>query len=94
MKKWIALYQGEGKEFLANGFQVKPPVLACDTFRFAARTERAVCFAAYESPSGEQALALANATDKPQRVTGEWKGRPLDIVLAPHDLQLIKSVLP
>ena len=41
-----------------------------------------------------QSLALANATDKPQRVTGKWKGRPLDIVLAPHDLQLIKSVLP
>ena len=93
MKKWIALYQGEGKDFLANGFQVKPPVLTCDTFRIAARKVRAVCFAAYESPSGARALVLANATDKPQRVTGEWDGRPLDIVLAPHDLQLIPAAV-
>ena len=90
MKKWIVLYQGEGKDFLANGFQIKPPVLACDTFRFAARKERTVCFAAYESPSGARALVLANATGKPQRVTGEWQGRPLDITLPPHDIQLVK----
>ena len=90
MKRWIALYQGEGKEFLANGFQIKPPVLACDTFRFAARQERTVCFAAYESPSGARALVLANATGKPQRVTGEWQGRPLDITLPPHDIRLVK----
>ena len=90
MKIWIALYQGEGKDFLANGFQVKPPALQCDMFSFAARKERAVCFAAYESASGERALVLANATDKPQRVTGEWKGRKLDITLPPHDLRLVK----
>ena len=90
MKKWIALYQGEGKDFLANGFQIKPPALTCDTFRFAARQERTVCFAAYESPSGARALVLANATGKPQRVTGEWQGRPLDITLPPHDIQLVK----
>jgi hypothetical protein len=90
MKKWIALYQGEGKDFLANGFQIKPPALTCDTFRFAARQERTVCFAAYESPSGARALVLANATGKPQRVTGEWQGRPLDITLPPHDIRLVK----
>ena len=90
MKKWIALYQGEGKDFLANGFMVKPPVLECDMFRFAGRKERAVCFAAYENAAGERALALANATDRPQRVTGKWKGSALDITLAPHDLQLVK----
>ena len=90
MKRWIALYQGEGKEFLANGFQIKPPVLTCDMFRVAARKERAVCFAAYESSSGEQALALANATRKPQRVTGEWKGRKLDMILAPLDIKIVK----
>ena len=84
------LYQGEGKDFLANGFQIKPPALTCDMFRFAARKERTVCFAAYESPSGARALVLANATGKPQRVTGEWQGRPLDITLPPHDLQLVK----
>jgi len=90
MKKWIALYQGEGKDFLANGFRIKPPALACETFRFAAREEKAVCYAAYESASGERALALANATDKPQRVTGRWNGRNLDITLPPHDLRLVK----
>ena len=90
MKKWIALYQGEGKDFLANGFQVKPPALQCDMFSFAARKEKAVCYAAYESVSGERALALANATDKPQRVTGRWNGRGFDITLPPHDLRLVK----
>ena len=57
---------------------------------FAARKERAVCFAAYESASSDRALALANATDKPQRVTGWWNGRGLDITLPPHDLRLVK----
>jgi hypothetical protein len=33
---------------------------------------------------------LANATGKPQRVTGEWQGRPLDITLPPHDIRLVK----
>ena len=90
MKKWIAIYQGEGRDFLAKGFRVKPPVLECGKIRFAARHERAVCFEAYESASGEQALAMANATAKPQRLRGEWNGRRLEIVLAPHDLQLLR----
>ena len=92
MKKWIALYQGEGKDFLANGFRVKPPALTCDTFRFAGRQERTVCYAAYESPSGELALALANATDRPQRVTGEWEGRLIDITLPQHDIRLVNNL--
>ena len=37
-----------------------------------------------------RALVLANATGKPQRVTGEWQGRPLDITLPPHDIRLVK----
>jgi len=90
MKKWIALYQGEGRDFLANGFQEKPPALSCDTVNIAARRMGAVCVAAYENASGGRALALANATARPQRVTGEWNGRRLDITLPAHDLQLLK----
>ena len=30
------------------------------------------------------------ATGKPQRVTGEWQGRSLDITLPPHDIRLVK----
>ena len=90
MKKWIALYQGEGRQFLADGFRIKPPALTCGTTHFAARRERAVCFEAYENASGEQALAIANATSEPQRLAGDWNGRRLDIVLAPHDLQLVR----
>ena len=88
MKKWIALYQGEGREFLAEGFRIRPPVLECDSFRFAARTEKVVCAAAYESASGARALALANATAEPRRVTGVWEGRRLDLTLPPHDFRL------
>ena len=33
---------------------------------------------------------MAVATDKPQRVTDEWKGHTLDISLPAHDLQLVK----
>ena len=72
--------------FLANGFRIKPPALTCGTTHFAARRERAVCFEAYENALGEQALAIANATSEPQRLTGSWNGRTVDIVLAPPDL--------
>ena len=90
MKKWIRLYRGEGRDFLANGFQVKPPRLTCDTFRLAERCEPAVCHAAYESAKGEKALVFANATDRPQKVSCRWKGRKLETVVAPRDIQLVK----
>lgn len=90
MKKWIRLYRGEGRDFLANGFQVKPPRLTCDTFRFAERCEPAVCHAAYESAKGEKALVFANATDRPQKVSCLWKGRKLELTIPPRDLQLVR----
>ena len=90
MKKWIWLYRGEGRAFLADGFQVKPPRLKCETVRIAMREEPAVCHAAYVSEKGEKALVLANATAKPQKVVCRWQGRRLELTIAPRDIRLVR----
>lgn len=90
MKKWIAIYRGEGRDFLADGFQIKPPAVECDRFLFAERDEPAVCVAAYESAKGEKAVVFANATAKPQKVSYRWKGKQMVDTIAPRDIVIVK----
>ena len=60
-------------------------------YRFRARAfNRRLAICCAPTAPGARALVLANATGKPQRVTGKWQGRPLDITLPPHDIQLVK----
>ena len=65
IRRWIALYRGEGRDFLAHGFQEKPPALRCAKLKRLARTVPAVCHAAYRAQDGRRALVLANGTDVP-----------------------------
>ena len=90
MKKWIALYRGEARSFLADGFQVKPPQLSCARIRIAAREVPTVCHAAYENARGERALVLANATRNAQKVSCRWKNRRLDLTVGPRDIRLVR----
>ena len=38
MKRWIRLYRGEGRSWLAYGRRIRPPRLKCATTKVAART--------------------------------------------------------
>lgn len=89
MKRWIALYRGPGRDFLANGFRVKPPQLDCAKVRFAAREEPAVLVAAYRSQKGAEALAFGNPTDCAQTFSYRWKEQSITRTLAPNAMELV-----
>ena len=90
MKKWVTLYHGEGREWLAFGRQIKPPRIVCATQDYDGRTVPCVFHAAYESLDGRKAVVLANATDAPQAVTLVSKARRLTLTLAPDEIRLLK----
>ena len=89
MKNWVRLYQGAGRDFLAYGFREKPPRLTCARFTMADRTFPAVVRAAYRAADGRRALAVANATDKPQTFSCTWRGRSIVRTLRPTEIALI-----
>ena len=89
MKRWIRLYRGEGRSWLAYGRRIRPPRIRCATTKVAARTLPAVCCAAYENVNGEKAMALANGTDRPQPLSCLWNGSWRSFEMAPHELRLV-----
>ena len=68
MHAWIRLYRGEGRPWLVDGRQVRPPRIRCE------ETESgrpAVHHAAYVSADGRKAVFFANGTPKPQTFSYE-----------------------
>lgn len=92
MKRWIALYRGEGRDFLARGRAIRPPCVSCAKHRFAAREEDAVQVGAFESADGRRALFLANATDVQQHYSAAWNGEAVVGVLGPSDMRMVSNV--
>ena len=93
MKRWISLFRGEGRPWLAYGRRIKPPQLVCGSvsLREGGRAP-AVFIAAYESEDGRRALVLANATADTQSVRCVWPGgKTMEFKLEPRDLRLIKE---
>ena len=92
MKRWISLFRGEGRPFLACGRRIKPPRIACGTVtRTDGCSSPAVFVAAYESDKGEKAVVLANATHDAQDVQVMLKNRKVDLTLAPREIRLFKK---
>ena len=93
MTRWLALYRGEGRPFLAHGRHVKPPVVKC-----AAQTNGdslpgapSVYAGAFEAVDGTQrrAAVFANATDRPQSVTWTLRGESGQFELEPSGIRLV-----
>lgn len=98
MSRWVALYHGEGRDFLAHGRRIRPPRVACAEMPVAFSRGKvnfqmpmpAVCSAAYESLDGtRRVLALANATARRQKVAWTWKGRRHEKTLPPDGPELV-----
>lgn len=98
MSRWVSLYHGEARDFLAYGRRIRPPRVACGRMTHRFSTERAkfdgevetVCSAAYETLDGSRrALALANATAEPQSVSWTWKGERTELTLRPDEIRLV-----
>ena len=90
MKNWVALYHGEGRDWLAFGRQIKPPRIICAMQNYEGRTVPCVSHAAYESLDGRKAVVLANATAAPQDITLVSKSRRLSLTLAPDEIRILK----
>lgn len=99
LSRWVDLYHGEGRDWLAYGRHVRPPQVNCRTVRYVhdfrgegtARTDMPAVFcAAYEALDGRRALVFGNATSDRQdvayRLGGVWRG----LTLAPNALQLMQ----
>ena len=89
MKNWVALYHGEGRDWLAFGRRIKPPRIVCAAQDYEGRTVPCVFHAAYESLDGRKAVVLANATAVPQDVTFVSKTCRLSLTLAPDEIRLL-----
>jgi hypothetical protein len=90
MRKWVTLYHGEGRPWLAYGRLIHPPKLACATITYRDRPTPAVFHNAFRSPDGKVAVVLANATREPQAVTLSRHGKSLPLTLEPDDVLLVK----
>ena len=91
MKAWVALYHGEGRDWLAFGRRIKPPRLVCGAQDYDGRSVPCVFHAAYESLDGRKAVVLANATAAPQDVTLVSKACRLSLTLAPDEIRLLTA---
>lgn len=97
MRRWIALYHGEGRDFLAWGHAVKPPRLRCAkapydmTLRSGRMTRMwpAVQVAAYVARDGRRAAVVANATGRRQSAELLYGGRCLSLTLEADELRLL-----
>ena len=99
MRRWVDLYHGEGRDWLAFGRQVKPPRLICAsqsysmTFHGGAKQQgsKPVAFCnAYESLDGRRAVAVVNATAESQTVTLLENGTRRTLTLAPDEIRLMR----
>ena len=90
MRKWVALYHGEGRPWLMYGRLAHPPKLACATIAYRDRQVPAVFHNAFRSPDGKVAVVLANATREKQRATLSRRGKALEVALEADDVVLIQ----
>lgn len=98
MRRWVAYYHGEGRDWLAFGRQVKPPRVVCASQRYEINlhgnkrtgTRPTVFCNAYVARDGRKAIVLVNATSVPQPVDLYKGGRRVSIVLAGDEIRLLK----
>ena len=89
-RRWIELYHGEGRPWLAHGRLMRQPALECAKSEYDGRQVPAVFHNAFRAADGREAVVLANATREPQAVTLKWGGRSLPMTVAAHDAVLVK----
>ena len=88
LRNWISLYRGEGRDFLANGFRIRPPRVACATSKLGTHVVPAIRSAAYRAADGRTAVALANGTEVEQTCSFVWGGDLRRLTLKPGELRL------
>lgn len=101
MSRWMRLYNGKGRPYLAHGRRVRPPRFECATFEYSQRrgwTNKNIVrkmpvirHAAYEAADGSRALMLVNSTNKEQTGTVVMRdGRRREVKLGPDEIRLVR----
>ena len=100
MRNWVSVYHGRGRDWLAHGRQIRPPVIDCATVPFkmslygGAKFEGrrpAVFHSAWESQDGRQALVFVNATDSVQTIGCRWRGEMRRLDVKPDEVMLLSD---
>ena len=97
VERWIRLYRGEGRKWLAHGRELHPPKIDCESVAYHENfrgTEidnvKPVVFGtAWEAADGTRALMFANATAYEQKIAYRWKGTWTRTTMQPHELRLV-----
>ena len=96
-ERWIRLWTGEGRKWLAYGRQLHPPKIECDLVAYHENfrgtnidnVKPAVFGTAWEAVDGTRALMFANATPYEQKVAYRWNGKWTRTTFLPHELRLV-----
>ena len=97
VEKWISIYRGEGRKWLAHGKALHPPKIDCaheaynENFRgLEINNIKPVVFGtAWEAADGTRALMFANATAHVQTIAYRWNGVWTRTTMQPHELRLV-----
>ncbi len=100
VERWIRLYRGEGRKWLAHGRQLHPPRIECDSVayheNFRGRdidnVKPTVYGTAWEAADGTRALMFANATGEEQKIAYRWRGAWTRTAMKPRELRLVTAV--
>ena len=100
MRSWVSVYHGRGRDWLAHGRQIRPPVIDCAMQPFkmslygGAKFEgmRPTVFnSAWEAPDGRKALVFVNATGETQPIGYRWKGETRRMWVQPDVVTLVED---
>ena len=90
MSRWVELYRGEGRPFLAQGRAIKPPRVTCGIQggNDSAQGCPAVYAGAFEANDGacRRAVVFAHATTRPQTFSWKGYGRVRECTLPPRGI--------
>lgn len=94
MRRWVELYRGEGRDFLAYGRQTKPPRAVVSVPGAGELTKNGnpdVFVNAYVAADGRRAIVAANAAGAPRMVTLYRGGRKLTVQLSSDEIRILRD---
>lgn len=101
-ERWVKIYHGEGRPWLAHGRGLRPPELQCawvpyeENFRGrdVSNNKPVVFQSAWASPDGREALFFVNATAQNQPIAYRWRNIWTKTALKPFELRLVLVAQP
>lgn len=97
-ERWIRLYHGPARKWLAHGRQLHPPKVVCELVDYVENfrgtvvqnVKPAVHAAAWEAADGSRAVCFANATDYDQTIAWTWKGETRHLKMGSREIKIVE----